>query len=106
VVAMTQLETEEMLAKIKSGELPRDAYKQYLEAEARNVFGHDAKKDANGNWIEQGHGAPSHPTRNSLEAYKRWGKEEPHYHEHLARMEKELAEYEAKQAAKRATRAM
>jgi hypothetical protein len=36
-----------------------------------------------------------------LESYKKWHREDPSYHENVARMERELAEYEQKQASKR-----
>jgi len=38
---------------IERGELPKDAIERHYECEARNVYGHDAKKDAAGNWIPQ-----------------------------------------------------
>lgn len=45
--------------------------KQYLEAETRNVFGHDVKFDKDGRPIEQGLGSPSQPTFNSYAATRK-----------------------------------
>jgi hypothetical protein len=96
-----QEEIEEMQAMIDKGELPKDAIEQHRHYEALNVYGADAKRDANGNFIEAGIGSAQQPSRNSIEAYRKWGREEPDYHEHLARMERELAAYQQKQASKR-----
>lgn len=72
------------------------------------MFGHDVPYDKNGDPIERGLGSHSQPTRNSIDAYikaqteRRVGGPEPGFQEHLARMEAELAEYQAAQQAKRA----
>jgi len=52
---------------IENGATPEEA----AEIEGRNVFGHDAKKDGKGNWIEQGIGAPGHETPNHFAALKK-----------------------------------
>lgn len=91
MVTKTTEELAEMQALIDRGELPADAIKQHFDSEAKNVFGHDAKK-VRGRYIEQGLGSPQNQTRNSIESYRKYGKGEPDYEATLARMEKELAE--------------
>jgi hypothetical protein len=56
MVTLTPEEMQEMT--------PADL-KAHAENEARIVFGHDYKKDANGNPVEVGIGAPGHGTANS-----------------------------------------
>jgi hypothetical protein len=92
----TTEELDEMRNLIALGRLPPDAIERYYEDETRNVFGHDVKFDADGRPIEQGLGSASQPTPNSVDAYRKFGREEPAYHENLARMEAELAAFEAK----------
>jgi hypothetical protein len=41
-------------------------------AEDRNVYGHNAKKDANGRWIQQGIGSRGRETGNHLAAIKKY----------------------------------
>ena len=60
-------------------------------AQSRAVFGANHKTDRFGP-IEEGRGSARNQTRQSIEAYRRHGKDEPDYKENLARMEKELAE--------------
>jgi len=64
VVTLTQEELDEMAALAAKGDLPPTAIKDYEDDVARNVFGHDAKKDAKGNYIEQGIGARGRETAN------------------------------------------
>ena len=92
MVTKTQDELNEMRAEIAAGTLPPDAIKKYREEEDRNFYGHDAKKRRDGTYIKQGIGSAQNQTVQSVEAYRRYGKDEPDYKEHLARMEKELAE--------------
>jgi hypothetical protein len=72
-------------------------HKAYLLEQQKVVFGDDHKVDKDGNPIEQGIGSLAQPTDNSVAAYRRWGRDEPDYAANLARMEKELAAYKAKQ---------
>ena len=99
MVTKTEEEIAEMRVLIERGELPPDAIEKHFEAEARNVFGADAKK-IKGVYIEQGHGSAKNQTRNSIEAYRKYGKDEPDYKEHLARMEDELKESNKRRAKK------
>jgi hypothetical protein len=46
------------------------------EAEDRNVYGHDAKKDRKGNYIQQGIGAPGRETSNHFTSIRRYEGEE------------------------------
>jgi len=75
---------------IELGKLPPDYIKQHYEAEARNVFGFDAKKDKHGNWIEEGWGSAKNMSRNSIEAYRKYGSHEPDFEANLQRMEAQL----------------
>ena len=100
MVTKTQQEMDEMRELIQRGELPPDAIKKYYEDEARNVFGFDAVKTKNG-YIEQGYGSAKNQTRNSIEAYKKFHSSDVDYERTLARLEKELAECDARRAAER-----
>ena len=64
VVTLTQEELDEMAALAAKGDLPPTAIKDYEDDVARNVFGHDAKRDGKGNFIEQGLGSKGHETAN------------------------------------------
>jgi hypothetical protein len=90
VVTKTEDELAEMRAQIAAGELPPHAIKQYYEDEARNVYGHDAKRRRDGSYIEQGIGSPGNQNRNSIEAYRKYCSHEPDFEKNLARMEAEL----------------
>ena len=92
MVTLTGQELDELKAKVAAGELPPDAVKQHFDAEARNTFGHDAKRRRDGSYIEQGVGSPGNQTRNSIEAYKKYCSHEARFEETVARMERELAE--------------
>jgi hypothetical protein len=61
-------------------------------AQSRAVFGANHEVDRLNRPIEDGRGSARNQTRQSVEAYRRHGKDEPDYKENLARMEKELAE--------------
>ena len=91
MVTKTQEEISEMHELIARGELPPDAIEKHYEAEAKNVFGHDAKK-IKGEYVEQGVGSAGNQSRNSIESYKKYHKDDPDFAMQLARMEKELAE--------------
>jgi hypothetical protein len=67
-----------------------------------DVFGHGYKTDKNNRPQEQGRGSAQQPTRQSVEAYRKYGVKEPEYAAHLSRMEKELAAFEAQRAKERA----
>jgi hypothetical protein len=94
MVTRTVDELAEMQKQIAAGELPPNAIEQYYEDERKNVFGHNYKRDSKGQPIEVGIGSPSQPSFNSVEAYRKYGRDEPDYARHLARMEKELADYQ------------
>src|SRR5262249_48895840 len=53
---------------IAAGATPEQA----AQVEARNVYGHDAKRDRHGNFIEQGIGSESNPSVNSFAAIRKW----------------------------------
>ncbi len=68
VINLTGEELDEMRALVRDGKLPRDAIAQYKEAVARNVFGHDAKKDKHGDYIEKGLGTAGNETTGHFSA--------------------------------------
>lgn len=75
-VHLTEGEINELQALIDQGELPKTAIKDHFEAEARNVYGFDAKRDRKGNWIEQGIGSKGRETANHFSSIRRYqGKE-------------------------------
>jgi hypothetical protein len=49
-------------------EMSPEERKYHFEQEAKNVFGHDAKKDRHGKYIEQGVGSKQQPTSQSMAA--------------------------------------
>jgi hypothetical protein len=67
-IHLTEEELAEMQDQIDRGELPPDAIEQHFQAEARNVYGHDAKQRADGSYIEQGIGSKGHETANHYAA--------------------------------------
>jgi len=97
MVTKTQEEIAEMRHQIELGALPPDAIKKYREEEARNVFGHDARK-SKGRLLEQGLGSAGNQTRNSIESYRKYGKGDPDYAANLERMERELKESNERRA--------
>lgn len=88
---LSQAEIDDIAVLIEQGQLPKDFLERHYDAVDANVFGHDAPKDANGNRIEQGIGSPVNMTRNSIEAYRKYGKDEPGFDEHVKRMQEQLA---------------
>ena len=96
-VHKTARELADMQRQIDQGLLPRNAIEQYHLDEETAVFGEGFKRDAQGRPLEQGRGSPAQPTQQSVEAYRKYGKNEPNYTEHLAKMEAQLAAYTAKQ---------
>jgi hypothetical protein len=75
-IHLSEGEIANMQALIDQGELSKDAIKKHFEAEARNVYGFDAKRDRHGNWIEQGIGSKGRETSNHFNSIRRYeGKE-------------------------------
>jgi hypothetical protein len=92
-ITLTPVEIDEMYDLIDKGELPNNYVDRYFEAVQDNVFGVDHKKDRKGNPIEQGIGSPGNQTRNSIEAYAKYTRDEPEVKaKNIERMERELAE--------------
>jgi hypothetical protein len=98
-ITLSQSEIEEIQAEIDAGLLPPDFLERHHEAVRKNVFGHDYKTDGKGAPLEQGRGSPNNQTHQSVEAFKKWGVNEPDYERNLARMEKELVASEARRKA-------
>jgi hypothetical protein len=71
VITLSNDELEQIRADIAAGALPENYLETYREAAARNVFGFDAVKDKNGNFVEQGLGAKGHETGNHFNALKK-----------------------------------
>ena len=101
MVSKSSREIEEMRFLISQGLLPKDAFDQHYEQEYQQTFGQDYKVDAEGLPVEQGRGSKAQPTRSSIDAYiknqteRRLGGPEKGYEENLARMEADLAAYNA-----------
>jgi hypothetical protein len=102
-ITLSQAELEEIEAEIAAERLPADFLERHYEAVQNNVFGHDHRTDANGRPIEQGRGSAANQTHQSVEAYRKWGKDEPDYERNLARMEKQLAACDAERKARAAS---
>jgi|SRR5271155_2681645 len=100
VITLSQSEIDEIQDEIAAGRLPADFLERCDAARERNVFGFDHKKDRQGNPIEQGRGSAQNQTHQSVEAYRKWGRDEPDYERNLSRMEKELVACEAQRKAK------
>jgi len=84
VVTLTGEELAEMETLIAAGKLPPTAIKDYEEDVARKVFGHDAKKDAKGNYVEQGIGSKNHESANhfaTILRHEQLGLEPPGAHQ-------------------------
>ena len=73
MVTLTPDELNDMKKQIAAGKLPPDAVLRDFENEARNVFGFDAKHRRDGSYVEQGVGSPGNMTRNSIDAYNKYG---------------------------------
>lgn len=57
---------------------PEAAHEAGLKAHEAAVFGADAKRDRNGNFIQQGIGSPGHETANHFAGILRWEGREAH----------------------------
>lgn len=79
--------------------LPAAERADYDDLQRRIVYGHDSRTEG-GEPVEQGLGSAAQPTRNSIEAYKRWHKTDPDFKETLARMEADYAAHVAEKKAK------
>jgi hypothetical protein len=101
-LSLSEAELDEIEARIEAGELPPDYFQKMRAARAANVFGHDHKTDKDGKPIENGLGSEFNMTRQSVEAYRRWGVGEPDYERHLLRMERELEVSNQRRAKERA----
>jgi hypothetical protein len=109
-INLTEGELSDIEAMIERGELPKDFLERHYLAVDLNVFGHDAKTDRDGNYIEQGLGSAQNQTMNSIAAYKKYCNPEnpkatdpdPNYKENLPRMQAELAECEKARVTTRA----
>jgi len=97
-ITLTSAELDEAEKRIEAGELPPNWFQLYYAAIEANVFGADVKHDSNGRPIEQGLGSPSNMTHQSVEAYRKYGKEEPEYERNLVKMEKQLVDSNARRA--------
>jgi hypothetical protein len=100
-INLSETELAEMQAEIDAGLLPPDFIERHLDAVDANVFGIDAPKDKNGNRQEQGRGSSGNQTKQSIDAYKKWGRDEPDFERTVARMEKELVASDARRKVER-----
>jgi hypothetical protein len=99
VITLSQAELEDIQAMIDAGQLPGDFLDRHHEAVRKNVFGHDFKTDRHGDPIEQGRGSAVNMTQQSVDAYKKWGRDEPDFAANLQRMEEQLAGANARRKA-------
>ena len=90
-ITLSQSELDEIEAQMAAGALPPDWLDRHYAAVQANVFGHDHKTDKHGCPIEQGRGSASNMTQQSVDAYRKWGKDEPDYAENLKRMQAQLS---------------
>ena len=97
-LSLSEEEKDEIERLIEAGELPTDWFARHYEAVEKNVFGVDHKKDRSGKPQEQGLGSEHNMTRQSIEAYKKWCKDEPDFERHLAKMEKQFPDSQARRA--------
>ena len=100
-ITLSEAEYADIEALMATGALPKDYLERHFDAVEKNVFGHDHKKDRKGNPIEQGIGSPDNMTRNAVEAYRKYGKGDANYEEHLKVLEARLAECDAKRPDRR-----
>jgi hypothetical protein len=96
IITLSQAELDEIETAMSAGQLPADFLDRYYAAVQENVFGRDHKTDRQGNPIEQGIGSSGNQTRNSINAYKKYGKYEADFTPEkfaadVKRMEAELA---------------
>lgn len=70
-ITLSQAEIDDVRDQIAAGLLPPDWLQRHELAKAHNVFGHDAVKDRNGRYIEQGIGSKGHETANHFQALKK-----------------------------------
>ncbi len=90
-------------------EIRREIRKEAQRIANEDVFGAGFKTLKDGTPIEQGNGSPGNQTRQSIDAYKKYcdptnpkaATPDPNYVDNLKRMEKELAESNARRQAER-----
>jgi hypothetical protein len=95
-ISLTDDELNEAARRIQAKELPDDWIRRYKKAVADNVFGVGHATDKAGRPIEMGIGSAFNQSRTSIEAYRKYGRDEAGYEATLARLEKELAATEAR----------
>jgi hypothetical protein len=100
MVSLRNDEIETIREDMAIGKLPPDALKTHFADEERRVFGSEFKRDRDGTPIENGIGSAAQPSKNSVEAYKIWGRNDPDFAANLASMERALAAHEARRRAK------
>jgi hypothetical protein len=88
---------------IAQGQLPPDWFERCDDARDANVFGVDAPKDKRGYRMEQGLGSPRNMTQQSVDAYRKWGKDEPDYDRNLQKMQKLFDEQAPQREQRRAS---
>jgi hypothetical protein len=79
---------------IDEGKLPADFIKRWQQNIKNAAFGVGYKTDRSGKPIEQGIGSPGNMTQSSIDAYKKFHKDDPDFERELALMERQLRECE------------
>jgi hypothetical protein len=85
---------QNLLDKIKSDTpkvLADQIRKQAEERALIDTYGEGFKRDKNGKPLEQGLGSADNMTAQAVDAYERWGVNDPNYHEHLALLKRQFA---------------
>jgi hypothetical protein len=104
-ITYSQEELQEFADLIQAEQLPADFLDRYYDAVDAAVQGADAPiNPKTGKRIGIGIGSPLNQSQNSINAYKKFCSDEPDFQRHLARMEKELAETNARKAAEAAAK--
>jgi hypothetical protein len=98
-LCLTDDEIADFELMISKGQLPANWLDLCDDARELAVFGEGFKTDREGRPQEQGRGSPLNQVRQSVDAYRKWGVNEPDYERNLARMEKELVASDARRAA-------
>jgi len=89
-ITLSQAEMDDIETMMAAGQLPQDFLERHYAAVESNVFGHDHRKDRNGIPVEQGRGSAGNQVKQSIDAYKKFCRDEPDFAVHLKRMQAEL----------------
>jgi hypothetical protein len=89
-VSLTNEELQQIAYQIEAGDLPPNYLDLHFDNVDASVFGVDAPRNRHGQRQEQGLGSENNMTRQSIDAYRRWCKDEPDFEKTVIKMEKQL----------------